>query len=109
MLNAKHVIGNNPFGKENLLELFHRAEGLRRYYNTDNTATAIGGRYHLSRLLDGKTVALLFFEPSTRTYSSFYLAAKTLGAEVLTLNNIQATSVAKGETLEDTIRTLVSF
>jgi aspartate carbamoyltransferase catalytic subunit len=56
-------------------------------------------------LLHGKTVANLFFEPSTRTRTTFELAAKRLAADVL---NIQATfsSTSKGETLLDTMKTL---
>ena len=56
-----------------------------------------------------KLIANLFYEPSTRTSSSFYAAATYLGHEVLSINNVQYSSVAKGETLEDTIRTLGSY
>lgn len=51
----------------------------------------------------------LFYEPSTRTSSSFIAAAKYLGHDVLSINNVQFSSVSKGETLEDTIRTLASY
>ena len=47
----------------------------------------------------------LFFEHSTRTRSSFEVAAKALGADVLTFQK-DASSVAKGESLEDTVRNL---
>ena len=56
-----------------------------------------------------KLICNLFYEPSTRTSSSFYAAAKYLGHEVLSINNVQYSSVSKGETLEDTIRTLGSY
>ncbi len=56
-------------------------------------------------LLRGKTIANLFFEPSTRTRTTFELAAKRLSADVLNLN-IQASSTSKGESLLDTLRTL---
>ncbi|MBY4678352.1 aspartate carbamoyltransferase catalytic subunit [Marinobacterium arenosum] len=56
-------------------------------------------------LLRGKTVANLFFENSTRTLSTFELAAKRLSADVLNLN-ISTSSTAKGETLRDTLMTL---
>jgi len=56
-----------------------------------------------------KLIANLFYEPSTRTSSSFYAAATYLGHEVLSINNVQYSSVAKGESLEDTIRTLASY
>lgn len=51
--------------------------------------------------LRGKTVALLFYEPSTRTRSSFELAAKRLSADTLNIT-VSASSVAKGESLLDT-------
>jgi aspartate carbamoyltransferase catalytic subunit len=56
-------------------------------------------------LLRGKTVANLFFENSTRTLSTFELAAKRLSADVLNLN-INTSSTKKGETLKDTLMTL---
>ena len=56
-----------------------------------------------------KLIANLFYEPSTRTSSSFYAAATDLGHEVLSINNVQYSSVAKGESLEDTIKTLASY
>ncbi|MBI4403720.1 MAG: aspartate carbamoyltransferase catalytic subunit [Deltaproteobacteria bacterium] len=55
--------------------------------------------------LRNKTVILLFFEPSTRTRSSFELAAKRLGANTLVLTK-ETSSVEKGETLLDTARTI---
>jgi aspartate carbamoyltransferase catalytic subunit len=55
--------------------------------------------------LAGRTIANLFFEPSTRTRASFELAARRLGAEVLSLD-VSTSSRAKGESLLDTIYTL---
>ena len=56
-------------------------------------------------LLRGKTQINLFFEPSTRTQSSFELAGKRLGADVMTMNIINS-ALRKGETLMDTAMTL---
>ena len=56
-------------------------------------------------LLRGKTQINLFFEPSTRTQSSFDLAGKRLGADVMSMN-IAHSSIKKGETLMDTAMTL---
>ncbi|MCJ8299682.1 MAG: aspartate carbamoyltransferase catalytic subunit, partial [Pseudomonadales bacterium] len=56
-------------------------------------------------LLRGKTIVNLFFEPSTRTSSTFELAAKRLSADVLNLN-ISSSSTSKGESLKDTLMTL---
>ena len=55
--------------------------------------------------LRGKTQINLFFEPSTRTQSSFDLAGKRLGADVMTMNIVNS-SLKKGETLIDTAMTL---
>ncbi|MDR0895981.1 MAG: aspartate carbamoyltransferase [Prevotellaceae bacterium] len=56
-----------------------------------------------SKLLEGKIVATLFFEPSTRTRLSFETAANRLGARVIGFADPKATSSSKGETLKDTI------
>ncbi|MGD9741803.1 MAG: aspartate carbamoyltransferase catalytic subunit [Dongiaceae bacterium] len=58
-----------------------------------------------SALLVGRTVINLFFENSTRTRTSFELAAKRLGADVINMQ-VQASSIKKGETLLDTAMTL---
>ncbi len=56
-------------------------------------------------LLRGRTVVNLFFEPSTRTRSTFELAAKRLSADIMNLN-IEASATRKGESLSDTLKTL---
>lgn len=56
-------------------------------------------------LLRGKTIVNLFFEPSTRTRTTFELAAKRLSADVLNIN-LNASATSKGETLLDTLRNL---
>lgn len=58
--------------------------------------------------LRGKTIALMFFEPSTRTRTSFDLAAKMLSADTISFS-YQGSSMAKGETLLDTVRNIVSM
>ena len=55
------------------------------------------------KILDGKIVATLFFEPSTRTRLSFETAANRLGAKVIGFTDPKVTSSSKGETLKDTI------
>ncbi|XP_057795280.1 aspartate carbamoyltransferase 1, chloroplastic-like isoform X1 [Salvia miltiorrhiza] len=63
-----------------------------------------------SNLLQGYLMATLFYEPSTRTRLSFESAMKRLGGEVLTTENAREfSSAAKGETLEDTIRTVEGY
>lgn len=59
--------------------------------------------------LDGKVVASLFFEPSTRTRLSFESAVHRLGGQVITVANASSTSMKKGETLADTIRVLDKY
>jgi aspartate carbamoyltransferase catalytic subunit len=54
-------------------------------------------------ILEGRVVATLFFEPSTRTRLSFETAANRLGARVIGFSDPKATSTSKGETLKDTI------
>ena len=60
-------------------------------------------------LLQGKILANLFYEPSTRTSSSFMSAMLRLGGQVIPINNVQYSSVTKGESLPDTVRTLESY
>ena len=59
--------------------------------------------------LTGKSIVNLFYEPSTRTSSSFYAAMTRLGGAVIPINEVNYSSVTKGETLEDTIRTLECY
>jgi len=59
--------------------------------------------------LRDKIVATMFYEPSTRTRMSFEAAVKILGGEVLNFGTIEATSVAKGETLTDTVRIVEQY
>jgi aspartate carbamoyltransferase catalytic subunit len=60
-------------------------------------------------LLKGKILANLFYEPSTRTSSSFMAAMQRLGGAVIPINEVRYSSVAKGESLPDTVRTLGSY
>ena len=60
-------------------------------------------------LLKGKILTNLFYEPSTRTSSSFVAAIERLGGSVVQINNVTYSSVSKGETLEDTVRTMESY
>ena len=60
-------------------------------------------------LLKGKVLANLFYEPSTRTSSSFVAAIERLGGSVIQINNVTFSAVSKGESLRDTVRTLESY
>lgn len=63
----------------------------------------------LDRSLSGMLVANLFYEPSTRTFLSFEAAAKRLGADTIATQGVEYSSISKGETLEDTIRTVERY
>jgi aspartate carbamoyltransferase len=60
-------------------------------------------------LLKGKILASLFYEPSTRTSSSFTSAMERLGGSVIPINEVRYSSVSKGESLPDTVRTLECY
>ena len=68
----------------------------------DSTAAIESGGS--ARTLEGKLVALLFYEPSTRTHSTFEVAAQRLGCSTTGFSAPEKSSAAKGETLYDTIR-----
>ncbi|MFN2309139.1 MAG: aspartate carbamoyltransferase catalytic subunit [Gammaproteobacteria bacterium] len=93
------------------LRHFLTIEGLSRQLLSDilDTAESFSGVTEQSvkkvPLLRGKTIVNLFFEVSTRTRTTFELAAKRLSADVLNMN-IDASSAVKGETLLDTLRNL---
>jgi aspartate carbamoyltransferase catalytic subunit len=92
----RHLICLEQLSRDQLVALLDRAE----------TFLTRMGEYPASNsALAGRTVANLFFEPSTRTRASFELAARRLGAEVLSLD-VSNSSRAKGESLLDTMYTL---
>jgi aspartate carbamoyltransferase catalytic subunit len=92
----RHLITLEGFTAARIHALLDRAEQLR--------ADSAGGTRPLE-LLAGRTLINLFFEPSTRTRTSFDLAAKRLGAQVINFD-IARSSTVKGESLLDTIHTL---
>lgn len=62
-----------------------------------------------SRLLEGKLVATLFFEPSTRTRLSFETAVNRLGGRIIGFSDAATSSTSKGETLKDTIKMVANY
>jgi aspartate carbamoyltransferase len=62
----------------------------------------------IDKLLDGKIIGLLFFEPSTRTRCSFEVAIKKLGGETILVNELYSSS-KKGESIEDTVKTMECY
>lgn len=100
---------NIQLDKQGRLKHFLGIEGLKRELLIEILDTAASflsmGSVKKVPLLRGKTIVNLFFEPSTRTRTTFELAAKRLSADVLNFN-IGASSASKGETLVDTLRNL---
>ncbi len=102
---------NIQLNEQGRLRHFLTTEGLKRQMLVDilDTAESLSGVTDQSvkkvPLLRGKTIVNLFFEASTRTRTTFELAAKRLSADVLNLN-IAASATKKGETLLDTLHNL---
>ena len=92
----RHLLTLDGVPRETIWTLLDRAEALR--------AQSRDGACKLD-LLAGRTVMNLFFEPSTRTRTSFDLAAQRLGAHVVNFD-IASSSASKGESLLDTVHTL---
>ena len=84
----QHLIRTSDFSKDEILDLF---EDTREFL-----------KFEPSEILKGKIIVTLFFENSTRTRSSFEIAAKRLGAEVVSLD-VGTSSASKGETIFDTV------
>ena len=91
-MKNKHLISPMDFSKEELNEIFELAEKF------------ISNPKEFSHICDGKILATLFYEPSTRTRFSFEAAMMRLGGKILGFSEPNSTSSAKGETLADTIR-----
>ncbi|MGB2728360.1 MAG: aspartate carbamoyltransferase [Halobacteriota archaeon] len=104
MFTKRHIISTREFSKEEIDYVLSRAEELERYARAEEQ-----GRGRKSDLLKGKILANLFYEPSTRTRFSFETAMKRLGGGVINLSSTEASSVAKGENLADTIRTVSGY
>ena len=94
----RHVVESQQFSRELLEEIFARADQMR-----DDPHRAVGR-------LQGRIMAALFYEPSTRTRLSFESAMLRLGGRTMGTDNAKEfSSAAKGETLEDTIRIVAGY
>ena len=96
ILKASHLLGADALSLPEITALLDLAD---TYVGLNRAAEK------KQALLKGRTLINLFFEPSTRTQSSFELAGKRLGADVLNMS-VKTSSVSKGETLLDTAATL---
>lgn len=93
------ILSVNQFDKTKLDYVFGVAHEMRMLVE----------RFGSADLLHGKILANLFYEPSTRTSSSFMAAMQRLGGQVIPINGVQYSSVSKGESLPDTVRTLECY
>jgi aspartate carbamoyltransferase len=96
---GKDIISVRQFGREDLEYIF--AVSHEMHDMVDHIGTF--------DLLKGKILANLFYEPSTRTSSSFTAAMERLGGSVIPINEVKYSSVSKGESLTDTVRTLECY
>jgi aspartate carbamoyltransferase len=96
---GKDIISVKQFGRGDLEYVFGVAHEMRGMVERIGTFD----------LLKGKILANLFYEPSTRTSSSFTAAMERLGGSVIPINEVKYSSVSKGESLPDTIRTLECY
>ncbi|MFO3796981.1 MAG: aspartate carbamoyltransferase [Anaerolineales bacterium] len=96
---GRDIISVNQFSREDLEYVFAVAHEMRIMVERVGTFD----------LLKGKILANLFYEPSTRTSSSFTSAMERLGGSVIPINEVRYSSVTKGESLIDTVRTLDAY
>lgn len=91
----KKLVSISDCSKEDILHIVDLAEQFEKNPNP--------------HLLDGKLVATLFFEPSTRTRLSFETAVQRLGGRVIGFSDASTSSSSKGETLHDTIKMVSNY
>lgn len=91
-----HIISIHDLNREQIDGLLSKAE-------------KIGPEQSAKKPMQGKILSLLFFEPSTRTRMSFESAMLRLGGSCMNLGGVEVSSIAKGETLADTIRVVSGY
>jgi aspartate carbamoyltransferase catalytic subunit len=99
LLKIKDFISTKDLTKEEILEILETAKHMKEINNREVKKIPT---------LKGKTIATAFFEPSTRTRTSFEIAAKRLSADTVSFT-ASASSTTKGETLLDTIKNIESM
>lgn len=98
MLCGKNILSVFDLSREEILNLFEEAEELRE---------AVENKENLN-FANGKIMATVFLEPSTRTKLSFQFAMKKLGGSIIDFD-VSTSSIAKGESNEDTLRIIDSY
>jgi len=96
---GRDIVSVKQFSRDDLSYIFRVADEMR----------GIVKRVGATDLLKGHVLANLFYEPSTRTSSSFVAAMVRLGGSVIPIHGVQYSSVSKGESLPDTVRTLECY
>jgi len=96
---GKDILHGNQFSKKDIDTLIKNASYFEKELKKKKSLN----------LLKGKILATLFFEPSTRTRLSFEAAMQRLGGGVISMGSVESSSVAKGETLVDTVRTVSQY
>ncbi len=91
----KHLISMRDLSQQEILDLVSLAEEIETQRRKPD--------------LNGKIMASLFYEPSTRTQLSFDTAMKRLGGEVISMHGTKGSSVEKGETLSDTVKIVSQY
>lgn len=94
-MNEHSLVSISDLSKEKMLHLLERARYFEEHPN--------------HKILDGKVVGTLFFEPSTRTRLSFETAVNRLGGRIIGFADANTTSSSKGETLKDTIKMVSNY
>ncbi len=92
----KHILGINELSREDIVTILDTADSFKEINSRDIKKVPT---------LRGKTIINLFYENSTRTRTSFEIAGKRLSADTVNISS-SGSSVAKGETLEDTARNI---
>ncbi len=98
-MRFRHLISIEDLSRDDILHILRKAE---RFEDVARGLKKL-------KVLEGKILANLFFEPSTRTRMSFETAMKRLGGEVINMTAQEASSIAKGETLADTVRVISKY
>ncbi len=97
MLKSRNLIQPEDFSIKEIDEILSLAEDIMKNPSA------------YSRVCEGKLMATLFYEPSTRTRLSFEAAMKRLGGEIIGFSEPNSSSVSKGESLGDTIRVVSGY
>lgn len=94
-MKNRSLISISDFSKEEILQLLDRAKEFEKE--------------PIQRILENYVIATLFFEPSTRTRLSFESAVSRLGGKIISFTDSMTSSVQKGESLKDTIKTVCNY